>query len=176
LAILITIEIVSGLILFLPEIGIDMEWVYETLVARRTLKWLHEIISYPLIGVVGIHLALNWKIIKRYPKTMFKQPLRKVTSLILITLGTIGAVTGLLLKYYFIYGGGGSGKGRRILTETVIPTLFGLVREDFVWIHSYITLAVIALLLIHVLVNKRLIGYYLWGPKKKKTKAKKIKN
>jgi len=49
---------------------------------------------------------------------MFNQPLRKVTSLILIALGTLGAVTGLLLKYYFVYGSGGSSRGRRVLTET----------------------------------------------------------
>ncbi|MCD6485533.1 MAG: DUF4405 domain-containing protein [Candidatus Odinarchaeota archaeon] len=93
--------------------------------------------------------------------------------MILIALGTLGAVTGLLLKYYFVYGGGGSSRGRRVLTETVVPTLLDLVREDFVWIHSYITLAVIGLLVIHVFVNKRLIGYYLWGPKRKKAKNKK---
>ncbi len=165
LMILATVEIISGIILFLPELGIDLEWVFET-IPRSTLKSIHELISYPLITVVGIHLTLNWKIIKRYPKTLLKQPLRKVTSLILIVLGAVSATTGLLLRFYFI-GGGGFGRGRGAAAiERTIPTLLGLVKSDFILIHSYISLAILALLVVHIIINRRLIGYYIRGPKK----------
>ena len=164
--ILVTVEIISGLILFLPDLGVDLEGLYE-IIARRTLKSIHELVSYPLIGVVGIHLVLNWKIIKRYPKTLLKQPLRKVTSLILIVLSGASVVTGLLLRFYFI--GGGLERGRWATSvEGTIPTLFGLIKEDFVLIHSYVSLVILALLAIHIIVNKRLIGYYIRGPKKRK--------
>lgn len=175
LSVALTIEIIGGLALFLPELGFEVgDIIYSTL-SHRDWRTIHELVTYVLIPLGTLHIALNWKTIKQYPKTILKKPLRKIVGLSLISIGGFSAITGLLIRFYFVGGGGSGGHGRgRPITEPITTsiTLFGLTREDVIFWHEYISLGIIVLIAIHIFLNRKILKFYFFGPKKSVRQAK----
>ena len=174
---ILTVELISGLILFLPELGFDIGDIFYETISRHDWKTIHELLSYLLIPTATLHLALNWKIIKQYPKTILKKPFRKIVGLLLISIGVFSAFTGLLLRFYFVGVGEGGGRGfgrgggvGETLSSTV--TFFGLTRDDTVFWHEYVSLGIIILIAIHIILNRKIISFYIFGPKKSAKQAK----